>query len=262
MKFRKVIRDWLVVLVVFAWCGPTLAQNFPPKTDPPLLVTDFAGLLSPEEKMRLEKKLVLFDDSSSTQIAIVTLTTVEPYAIADYTFGLGESWGIGQEGFDNGILILVAVEDRKMFIATGYGVEAFVPDAIAKRIVEGTLKPNFRQEQYYKGLDEATNILIGLTNGQFSPKQLESDGLPLWPFLLLMLFFVLIVIVISRNNRGRGRRAIDSRTLMGPYRGSGGWTDFSGGSGTFGGGFGGGSGGGFGGFGGGSFGGGGAGGSW
>ncbi|MGI9543062.1 MAG: TPM domain-containing protein [Cyclobacteriaceae bacterium] len=257
MKFRKVIRICPIFLVFAVWL-PTGAQDFPSKGDPPKLVTDLAGLLSTEDATRLEDKLVQFDDSSSTQIAIVTVKTIGPYSIADYSFGLGEAWGIGQEGFDNGILILVVLEDRKMFIATGYGVEAYVPDAIAKRIVEGTLKPNFRQEQYYKGLDEATNILIGLTSGQFSPEQLDSDGLPLWPFLLLMLFFILVVILISRNNRGGGRRAIDSRTLMGPYRGSGGWTDFSGGSGTFGGG----SGGGFGGFGGGSFGGGGAGGSW
>lgn len=262
MKFRKVIRIWLVSLFVVVLGLTVAGQDFPEKGNPTKLVNDFADLLTPAEENRLENKLVQFDDSSSTQIAIVTLETIGPYSIADYSFGLGEAWGIGQEGFDNGILILVASQDRKMFIATGYGIEAYVPDAIAKRIVEGTLKPNFRQEQYYKGLDEAANILIGLTSGQFSSEQLESDGLPLWPFLLLMLFFILVVIVISRNNRGGGRRAIDSRTLMGPYRGSGGWTDFSGGSGTFGGGFGGGSGGGFGGFGGGSFGGGGAGGSW
>ncbi len=75
-----------------------------------------------------------------------------------------------------------------MFIATGYGVEGFVPDAIAKRIVEGTLKPNFRNESYFVGLDQATNLLMGLLSGQFSAKQLEEET-PVIPFFLLIVFF-------------------------------------------------------------------------
>ena len=259
MKFPGVI-ECIILSGLLAFCSFSIqGQDFPAPNNPPTLVTDHANMLSPEEERQLENKLVRFDDTTSTQIAVVIVNTIGSYDIAGYSFQLAEEWGIGQDGFDNGVLILVALEDRKMFIATGYGVEAFVPDAIAKRIVEGTLKPNFRQQRYYQGLDEATNIIMSLTSGQFSPQQLESDGPSIWPFLLLLLFFIIVLIILSKKNKGGGRRrAIDSRTLMGPYRGRGGWIDFNSGSGTFGGG----SGGGFGGFGGGSFGGGGAGGSW
>ena len=233
-----------------------MAQDFPTPADPPKLVNDFASLLTPQEQQSLERKLVAFDDSTRTQIAIVIVNALNGYDVADYSFELAESWGIGQAGEHNGILILIAPNERRMFIATGYGVEGFIPDAIAKRIVEGTLKPNFRNEEYFVGLDQATNLLMGLLSGQFSAQQLEEKA-PGFPFLLILLIFIVVMFLLARfGNRSRGYRGRGGHTYMGPIRGGTTWTDFSRGSGTFG------SGGGFGGFGGGSFGGGGAGGSW
>ena len=232
------------------------AQDIPKAPNPPRLVTDYAKLLSESEITRLEQKLLAFDDSTSTQIAIVTVQSLNGYDVAEFSFELAEEWGIGQEGEDNGILILVAPNERRMFIATGYGVEAYVPDAIAKRIVEGTLKPNFRNEDYFTGLDQATNLLMGLVSGQFSAKQLEESA-PIPSFLLLIIIFILVAFLISKFRNGKGGyRGSGGHTYMGPVRSGPTWTDFSGGRGSFGGG------GGFGGFGGGSFGGGGAGGSW
>ena len=211
--------------------------------------------MAPGEQQRLEQKLSAFNDTTGTQIAIVTVNSLNGYDAADYSFELAEQWGIGQKGDDNGILILVAPTERKMFIATGYGIEALVPDAIAKRIVEGTLKPNFRNGDYYRGLDQATNLLIGLVSGHFSPQQLEEEE-PVFPFFLIIIVFIIIVYMMSRRRKGSYYRTPGGHTYMGPIRGGPTWTDFSGGRGSFGGG------GGFGGFGGGSFGGGGAGGSW
>jgi uncharacterized protein len=245
---------WIVLFFLIS--GGLMAQNFPTPADPPKLVNDFASLLTPQEQQALERKLVAFDDSTSTQIAIVIVNTLNGYDVADYSFELAESWGIGQAGEYNGILILIAPNERRMFIATGYGVEGFIPDAIAKRIVEGTLKPNFRNEEYFVGLDQATNLLMGLLSGQFSAQQLEEKA-PVLPFLLILLIFIGAMFFLVRfGNRSRGYRGRGGHTYMGPIRGGTTWTDFSRGSGTFGGG------GGFGGFGGGSFGGGGAGGSW
>lgn len=233
-----------------------VAQDFPPPPDPPRLVNDLAGIMSSQDQQRLEAKLTAYYDSTSTQIAVVTVNSLNGYDIAGYSFELAEQWGIGQQGQDNGLLILIAPNERRMFIATGYGVEAYVPDAIAKRIVEGTLKPNFQQEAYYRGLDQATNLLMGLLSGQFSPEQLEEDT-PTFPFFLTVLLFILVMYFISRMRRGSGYRTPPGgHTYRGPIGRGPTWTDFSGGRGTFGGG------GGFGGFGGGSFGGGGAGGSW
>ena len=241
----------IAVLISFDLQG----QDFPAAPDPPKLVNDFVGLLTTGQQQQLEHKLVSFNDTTSTQIAIVTVSSLNGYDVADYSFQLAELWGIGQEGEDNGILILVAPNERRMFIATGYGVEAYVPDAIAKRIVEGTLKPNFRAGDYYTGLDQATNLLIGLLSGHFSAEQLEEEP-PGLPFLFTILIFIVVMILIARSRRGSNYRTPGGRTYMGPFRPGPTWTDFSGGKGTFGGG------GGFGGFGGGSFGGGGAGGSW
>ena len=250
------MRSYLVFL--FFLVSVTIAgQDFPARPNPPRLVNDFAGLMSTQHQQQLESKLTAYDDSTSTQIAVVTVNSLEGYDVAGYSFELAEQWGIGQQGQDNGILILIAPNERRMFIATGYGVEAYVPDAIAKRIVEGTLKPNFQQQQYYRGLDQATNLLMGLLSGHFSPEQLEEDT-PAFPFLLTVLLFIVAMYLISRIRRNPGAyRTPGGHTYMGPIRRGPTWTDFSRGSGTFGGG-----GGGFGGFGGGSFGGGGAGGSW
>ncbi len=245
---------WIIFLLTIN--GVLAAQEFPPPPDPPRLVNDFTGLLTSQEQQTLERKLVAFNDSTGTQIAIVTVNSLNGYDVAEYSFELAELWGIGQAGEHNGILVLIAPNERRMFIATGYGIEGFVPDAIAKRIVEGTLKPNFRNESYFVGLDQATNLLMGLLSGQFSPQQLEEET-PAIPFLLLIfIFFIVIFLIMKRGGRSGGYRGQGGHTYMGPYGGTTTWTDFSRGRGTFGGG------GGFGGFGGGSFGGGGAGGSW
>lgn len=243
------------------------AQDFPPVPNPPRLVNDFTGTLSAEEAAQLEQKLVAYNDSTSTQIAIVIMRSVGQYDIADYSFQLGEKWGIGTSK-DNGVLILAAMEDRKVFIATGRGLEGAVPDALAKRIVTNLILPNFKMEAYYQGLDQATDMIIKLASGEYKAEEVTSDGNSGGAIFLLLLFIFLFVILPLIKNRkdndnhmgGRGG-GIDILTtimLANMLKGSGGgkFGDFSSGRGSFGGG------GGFGGFGGGSFGGGGAGGSW
>ena len=111
-----------------------LADDFPARSN--TLVTDYTGTLNQQEQVALEQKLVSFNDSTSTQIAIVILASVGGYDIADYSVQLFNKWKIGQEKKNNGVLILVAKDDRKVYIAPGYGLEGAIPDALAKRIVE------------------------------------------------------------------------------------------------------------------------------
>lgn len=235
------------------------AQTFPDKPNPPKLVNDFAGIMQSGEVAALEQKLVAFNDSNSTQIAIVTLKSIEGYDIADYAFKLGEKWGIGQKGKDNGILILVAPNDRKVFIATGYGTEEYVTDAMSRRIIEQKFKPAFKNNNYYQGLDAGTNDIIDLLTGKFKAEPQEAKGKHKGSILKIVIILVIIVLLIKIFGGGSGGGGRTFRS-SGPI--------FWGGMGGFGRGFGGGSsgggfgGGGFGGFGGGSFGGGGAGGSW
>ena len=255
---------WPALLALLLWAAAAFAQNdLPPRPNPPRLVNDFAGMLAPDEEEALERKLVAYDDSTSSQITIVTINNLNGYDVSDYAFKLGDAWGIGRAQKNNGILILVAKEERKMYIATGYGLEGALPDALAKRIIETILKPNFQQSRYYQGLNEATDYIIGLASGEYegeprSRNTTEGNGIPFWAIILIIL---VILWLISRRGGGGGKRTITSR-------GTRGWGPvfFPMGGGGFGGGFGGGGfgggGGGFGGFGGGKFGGGGAGGSW
>jgi uncharacterized protein len=234
---------WLLVLLLGLGLAAR-AQDIPPVPRPARLVNDLAGLMQPQEVDALEQKLVAYDDSTSSQIAVVTVPTLGGSDIADYAQKLYETWGIGRKGQNNGVLILVAVQERQARIQPGYGLEGAIPDALAKRIISNTIVPAFQQKQYYAGIDRAADQLIALAKGEYKADPAEAA------------------------QRQRGSR---DRSGSGP----GLWIiigalviifgDCSGGRGVFGGGgggFGGGGGGGFGGFGGGSSGGGGASGSW
>ncbi len=268
MRFLLENRFHLFFFIFFVLALPAIGQDFPPAPNPPKLVNDFTGTLTPSEVSQLEQKLVAYNDSTSTQIAIVMMRSVGQYDISDYAFRLGESWGIGGGENDNGILILAAMEDRKVFIATGYGMEGAVPDALAKRIVTNLILPNFKTESYYQGLDQATDMIIKLASGEYDAEEVESKGNGGGAIILLLIFiffFVILPLFKNRNDnnnhmggRGGGVDLLTTIMLAGLLRGgnSGKFGDFSSGGGSFGGG------GGFGGFGGGSFGGGGAGGSW
>ncbi|MGN8057395.1 TPM domain-containing protein [Pedobacter sp. 22163] len=248
----------LSLLFTFAF-----AQDFPEK--PNTLVNDYANVLSADQKQQLETKLVAFNDSSSTQIAIAILKSVGDYDINEYAVELGRKWGVGQSGKNNGIMIVVAVGDRKISIQTGYGLEGALPDIYAKRIIDNDIKPNFRAGNYYAGLDEGTTSIIKYTKGEYkndSPKTSSKKGGG-GVSIVIIIIIVIVIIIIMRKGGGGGSEVIGGRGASnalfwamlfgsGGGRSSGGW----------GGGSSGGGGGGFGGFGGGSFGGGGSSGSW
>jgi uncharacterized protein len=264
----KTIR--IIILLLFLPCWIS-AQEFPPRPEPPRLVNDFAGMLSGSEAEALEQKLVAYNDSSSTQIAIVTVTDLHGYEKGDYAQRLAESWGIGQKGKNNGILILIKPKTQEsrgeVFIAPGYGLEGVVPDIVCAQIVDNEILPAFRNGEYYKGLDKATSTLMSLASGEFPPDQYgkskKGDFSGILPFIIIVI--VILFIISSKGQGGSNQRHISNKGLplwlllsmmnSGGSRHSGSW------GGSSGGGFGGG-GGGFGGFGGGGFGGGGAGGSW
>ncbi|HVN57081.1 MAG TPA: TPM domain-containing protein [Bacteroidales bacterium] len=250
--------------------GMLYAQGIPERPSPPRLVNDFAGLLGGNEIRMLENKLVDFDDSTSTQIAIVIVNDFAGYEKEEYAQRLGEKWGIGQKGKNNGLVIVVkpkTAESRgEVFIKPGYGAEGAVPDLICAKIVDNEILPAFRNGNYYKGLDKATGTIISLLRGEFTADQYSrrshSDIKRSAPVALFIIFFVIMTILrgIGRSNnsnlsRGSGLPFWLLLSMMNSGRGASGgsWGGFSGGGGG---------GGGFGGFGGGSFGGGGAGGSW
>ncbi len=274
MANHKLIQ-FFSVLVFLMLAFKVAAQNFPEQPDPPRLVNDFSRLLNDASRNELERSLVQFNNETSTQIAIVTIDDLNGYDIADYAFRLAEKWGIGQKGKNNGILILVKPkngnEKGQVFIATGYGLEGAVPDAVAHRIVDFEIIPRFRQNDYAGGLKAAVTTLMELTKGEYTAdnymnKTKDSSEHVGGVIFLLFFFAVLFIVVKGQKTKSSSIGGSDLpfwvlMSMLGSSgRHSGRWDSFSSGSGSFrGGSFG---GGGFGGFGGGSFGGGGAGGSW
>lgn len=253
-------------------------QNIPAKPNPPRLVNDFAHVMTGDQIATLERKLVAYDDSTSVQIAVVTVPTIGDDAIEDYALKILRDWGVGNKRTNNGVVILAAIKERKVYIATGYGMEGSIPDITARTIVDNEIIPNFKggdADNYYRGFNSAADALIKAAAGEYKApagydngaRRHRGRGGNVIGFLVIV--GIIIVILISRGGGGgggRGRGGLFGGSgilpfIIGDMIGSagrrGGW---SGGGGDWGGG--GGGGGGFGGFGGGSGGGGGAGGSW
>ncbi|MFV0521740.1 MAG: TPM domain-containing protein [Mangrovibacterium sp.] len=249
------------------------AQDIPVRPNPPRLVNDMAGVLNANERQSLEAELEQYARSTSTQIVVVTVPSLNDYDVSDYAFRLGETWGVGQKGKDNGIVVLfkpkTAQSKGQVFIATGYGLEAVLPDATANQIVRNEMIPHFKQNDIYGGLAQACAVIKSLAAKEFTPQEYEAkhegNSSPIAVLFILFIFFVPFILLSRSSKRGyynAGARRSDlpfwlMMGVMNSGRRSGSWNDFSGGSG-----FGSSGGGGFGGFGGGSFGGGGAGGSW
>ena len=255
----------LVVTVVIHAQG--IEKYIPAAPTPAKLVNDYFDILTTEQEEALERKLVAYDDSTSNQFVIITIGDIGDYDIGDFATALGRKWGIGGKEFNNGLILVVLIDKekakRKVWIATGYGLEGAIPDITAKQIIEHDIVPNFKANDIYRGLDKGTNDLMRAAAGEYkapagySQRNKKSGGKTVLPAFVI---FVIIMIIISRINRGGGGGMMSRRG----YRSWGNnvppiW--FGGGGGGFGGG-GSSGGGGFGGFGGGSFGGGGAGGDW
>jgi uncharacterized protein len=252
----------------------SLAVDFPPKPDPPRLVNDFTSTLSPTELSQLESTLVRFNDSTSVEIAVVLLNTLDGYPIEQYAFELGQRWGIGDKEKNSGALLLIAKGDRKMFIATGYGMEGVLPDALARRIIDNDIKPYFKEGLFFEGIRAGTEKIMAVAKGEYkdTPRKKDEGGEAVL-FILLGLSLTLLPALLHAIS-ARRYATMNNISFWAAWqlitaarsRQRGGWSDFNRGTGPFFGGFGGGSSGGgggsFGGFGGGSFGGGGAGGSW
>lgn len=216
------------------------AQNLP--SEPQGHVNDFANMLNSSERQQLETKLRNYRDTTTTVIAIATIETLNGISIEETATTLFNKWNMWQGNKDNGALILIAQEERQMRIEVGYGLEGAIPDVMAGRIIRNILNPNFKNGNYYGGLDRATSAIIQLASGEFTGELTEkrtSEDDDIASFIIFALFIIFVIYSSSRKGggKGKGRRR---RTL-----GSGGFI-FLGGGGGFGGGSSG--GGGFGGF--------------
>ena len=208
-------------------------------------VSDAAGILQPNQRVALEFKLARFEQESSNQIVVATFSSLDGESLEGFSVRLAEKWKVGQQGRDNGIILLIFPNDRRLRIEVGYGLESSVPDAYASRIIEEKLKPAFREGNYYAGIDAAVDSLIRATQKVYDPLPPHRKTPP-WSTLVLLFGFPLLFLFsfVSQVRRYGLQRVLMSRagwTLMGGSGGfTGGWGGggggFSGGGGGFGGG--------------------------
>ncbi len=258
----------LIFLLLFA--RQVFAQKLFDKPIPPQAVNDFGHFLEPFQIEALEKKIRDYNDSTSSAIVIITVPDLQGYDIAELSLKYLREWGIGTKEKNNGVLLLVSKEERKARIETGYGMEGVLPDITAKSIIDDQMIPYFKENDYYRGFDNAVDAIIQAAAGEYkaTPSQnkgQDTQGVSLKTIIIIgILFLFLLSRLRSRSGSYMSRRGSSGLGgclpgfFLGNMMGGGGF----GGGGFGGGGFGGGGGGGFGGFGGGSGGGGGASGGW
>lgn len=250
---------YFITLIAFFLTFSLFGQDFPEPMRPRRIVNDFTGMFTPQQVNALEQKLRNFNDTSSTQIAVVTVPSLDGYDPNDYAQRLAEKWGVGQKGKDNGILLLVkpksAREKGQVAIAVGYGLEGVVPDAIASRIIRNEIIPQFQNGNYYAGINNATDVLMKLSGGEFTADQYAKKGggdTGAWVILPFLVVFLVPLFVRRRKGYTTGSHGGGGvpPIFFGGLGGGSSFGSFRSGGGSFGG------------FGGGSFGGGGASGSW
>ena len=216
-------------------------------------VYDYANLLQAHEKAQLEEKLIRYSDSTTTQIVVITVDKIDGQDIGILTPRWAQTWGIGDKDKDNGILILVAKTERKLWIAPGYGVEDRLVAGINGEIIRKIIMPQFKAGNYYAGLDLGADAIFDVLKGKYKGVRKEKTGgdFPIIP-ILIILFVLVYIIAKNKNNGGNsggrsgGIDLMDIILLSSLGRNSGGGFGgssgggFSGGGGGFGGGFGGG----------------------
>lgn len=250
------------VLMVLFQCMLVInatAQKALPKPNPPRLFVDDANLVIPSDAASIEQKLVAIDDSTSNQIAVVTVNSLNGQAIEEVALNTFREWGIGNAKTNNGILLLISKEDRAIRIEVGYGLEGAIPDVVAKAIIENDIKPFFKKGDFYNGIDAGINSLYKAAVGEYKiAKKKKANWFNDTTIFFIIFFAVIILSIIINSGGGRGGGGRSSMVdfftpfIVSSALGGGGRSSGWGGD----------SGGGFGGFGGGSSGGGGASGSW
>ena len=262
------MKRFLITILFLVQILLGFAQQVPERPNPPRLVNDYTNTLTQDQQHSLERKLVAYDDSTSNQVVVVIVPTTNDYDPVDYATKLGRTWGVGNKKTNNGVILLIAKDDRKVFIAPGYGLEGALPDITCKSIIDNVITPNFREQDFYRGIDLGTTAIIKAAVGEYKApegyrsKKGKGSGGSIFGIIIIIVIILMLIgrgggrggggMSSSRRGGGFIEGAILGSLLSGGGRGGGGWGGGGGDSDA----------GGFGGFGGGSFGGGGSGGNW
>jgi uncharacterized protein len=209
----KLLYNFIILLFVSLSYTSYSQINIPNLPEKETAVYDAADLLSAAEENALEQKLIKYADSTSTQIVIVTINSLEGEYIALFAAEWAEKWGIGQKGKDNGAIILVSKEDRKITIQNGYGLEEFLTDYNSKTIIDQIMQPEFKSGNFYAGFDKATTAIFKVLAGQFNADEVNQSNEPSLFTIIVFIFIVFFIIyAISKRNKNGGSDGSVGRT--------------------------------------------------
>ncbi|MEP0985795.1 TPM domain-containing protein [Ekhidna sp.] len=197
---KSYLKSIAILLVSIATTYPSLGQDQQQVPNLKERVMDLANMLSTAEEEYLIDELRSLEDSKGSQLVILTINTTKPETIEQYSIRVADQWRIGREDVDDGVLLIVAKNDRKLRIEVGYGLEGAIPDVYAKRIISNIITPHFRDGDYYLGIEEGTEAIIGLINGEELPevtsakKRSESENHSFGLFLgIVILIFIVFI---------------------------------------------------------------------
>ena len=166
-------------------------------------VNDYAGMISPPAKSKIEEALRAFEQSDSTQIVILTIPSLEGEDIENFGIKVGDTWKIGQKGKDNGAILIVSKQERRIRIEVGYGLEGKLTDLMSGRIIDGVIKPRFKEGDFDRGFITGVSSMIAATRGEFTaerrPVQQKQRGGP--HFLTIFLFFAIFTLILGSLSR-------------------------------------------------------------
>ena len=217
MKLHFLKRFWLLC---FSCLGIFLLAQYTIPDKPSVLypIYDEVGILSQSEKEKLNQKLIKFEDSTSTEIEVVIISSTKGEDINFLATKFGQKWGIGKKGVDNGIVFLIATEDRTMSIQQGRAVEQYLTASVAGQILDYLVTPNFRKGNWYEGINQGTDAIIEAVQGKFQKKKNKNDDFPMMMFVFIVIFVVILILIIKNNNGGRGGKYFDVVIISGRGR--------------------------------------------
>ena len=192
----NVMRHWLALCLLLCATALHAAPDFPALTG---RVVDEANLMSRKQAHQLAQQLAVFEKRSGVQLVVVSIDTLAGDTIEEYGYQLGRHWGIGQKGKNNGVLLLIAQDERKVRIEVGYGLEGALPDAIAANIIQTRILPAFKRGDMVAGVVAGSQSIMKALAGEYQPVEQpksDSDGGP-WLFIL-----VVIAMIVLHNLRG------------------------------------------------------------